>query len=292
MVLYNGISAMAILFIAALAVEAFLRSSGDKSSLIDRAILVVQQSLNIHIRGTIILLCLIGNLLSLHNHAGHYVHQAPVIDGNARGIFTDLQRYSSGNIDAPDWVFVKMMQYGMTAAQYNSSVIVTDRDFPPPQYLLTQTIPENIPTTLLQSYEGDWKLVKNEAPDQQYASVLHNDKSYSICKSTGVGGHITVTCDAQNSGTMRVLVNAVPGWEYSLNGNEYVAAAVGQWLSVDISAGKNTVVFRYEPWYAWVALFLIPLTWILVLALLVQSYWRGSPQATHPTSPSEPSSAS
>ena len=107
-----------------------------------------------------------------------------------------------------------------------------------------------------------------------------------------MGGHITVACDAQNSGTMRVFVNAVPGWEYSLNGNEYVAAAVGQWLSVDISAGKNTVVFRYEPWYAWVALSLIPLTWILVLALLVQSYWRGLPQATHPTSPSQPSSAS
>ena len=291
-VIYNGIAGIAILLIAALSVDAFLRSSGDKSSLIDRAILVIQQKLNVNIRSTIILLCLIGNVLSLQDNMTHYVHDVPVLDNSAKIMLTDLQRYGSGNIDAPDWIFIKMMQNGLMSASYYSSVILKGRDFPPPQYMLTQIVPDTIPTTILKTYSEDWKLVKNEAPDQQFASLLSNVDQYTLCTPAGEGGHITVACDAESSGTIRVLANAVPGWEYSLNGNDYVAASVGQWLSVDVPAGKNTVVFRYEPWYAWVALLLIPLTWILVLTLLVQSFWRGSPQATHPTSPSQPSSAS
>jgi hypothetical protein len=278
-VLYNGIAGMAILLLAALAADAFLRSSGDTSSLIDRAIGAINQKININLRRTIVLLCLVSNLLSLQQNMSHYVHAVPLIDNNRQKILTDLQQQSHGYIDNPDWMFISMMQNDLKSANYYSSVILKDRSFPPPQYMLTQKIPETIPTSIVNTYGDDWKLLKNDAPDQQYASLLSDDESYSICTSTGIGGHVTVSCNSEKSGMIRVLVNAVPGWEYSLNGDDYRAEPVGQWLTVDVPAGQNTVIFRYEPWYAWAGLFMIPLSWITVIALLVYTTRRASVQS-------------
>jgi hypothetical protein len=209
----------------------------------------------------------------------HYVHAVPLIDNNRQKILTDLQQQSHGYIDNPDWMFISMMQNDLKSANYYSSVILKDRSFPPPQYMLTQKIPETIPTSIVNTYGDDWKLLKNDAPDQQYASLLSDDESYSICTSTGIGGQVTVSCNSEKSGMIRVLVNAVPGWEYSLNGDDYRAEPVGQWLTVDVPAGQNTVIFRYEPWYAWAGLFMIPLSWITVIALLVYTTRRASVQS-------------
>ena len=93
-----------------------------------------------------------------------------------------------------------------------------------------------------------------------------------------MGGHVTVTCDSETGGTIRVFVNAIQGWEYSLNGQNYVSHPVGKWLTVEVPAGHNTVTFRYEPWYAWVGFLMIPIAWIVVFTLLGITSWSSRMQ--------------
>ncbi|MBC8076909.1 MAG: hypothetical protein H7Y32_12595 [Chloroflexales bacterium] len=99
------------------------------------------------------------------------------------------------------------------------------------------------------------------SPGREYAAITHQDGSRTICTARGAGGDIDVTCDAPQSGRLEIKENTWSGWGAQLNG---AAAALlpGQWLAVDVPAGKATVQFRYRPWD-------VPLGLLLTLCGLV-----------------------
>jgi hypothetical protein len=279
-VLVNGVSSVAILLIAALGTDAFLRTSGGNTSLIDRGIDWIQQKQNINIRSAIVLICIIVNLLGLNDNKSQYVNAVPIFDEQRNNMVMEMQKHNDGLFEIPDWLFLDLIQKKLKASQYWSSVMMNGRDFPPAQYFVQQQVYEGIPTTILKDFGSDWKLVKNDAPDQQYASLISGGDKYSLCSSAGIGGHVTVSCDSETGGTIRVFVNAIQGWEYSLNGQNYVSHPVGKWLTVEVPAGQNTVTFRYEPWYAWVGFLMIPIAWVVVFTLLVITSWTSVRKGT------------
>jgi hypothetical protein len=82
---------------------------------------------------------------------------------------------------------------------------------------------------------------------REYASVQHADGSRTICTAQGKGGTINVVCESANPGLLTVKENNWYGWRGSING-QVAHVRQGQWLSMDLPAGKQQIAFRYLPW--------------------------------------------
>lgn len=84
-------------------------------------------------------------------------------------------------------------------------------------------------------------------PGREYAAVTHADGARTICSAHGTGGDIDVDCDLMQAGILIVKENSWEGWLVSGDGKPLTLKS-GQWLSVDLPVGKQTIQFRYRPW--------------------------------------------
>lgn len=272
-VLYNGIAAQGILVLAALGVDAVVRNPGSGNGLYDRFCTWCATSFSYNPRISIVAVLAAYHLLGLHSYAQQYITAQPLMTADTTQIARAVAALPAGYIDAPNWLLLPIMRQNQMAATYFSSVTLENRKFPPAQYFVTQKVPDTIPTTVLQQFPGDWKLVRNDAADQQYASVTSDGTTYVPCSATQQGGEIRVLCDTDKPGQLRVLVNAIRGWEYSRDAAPYTSHPEATWLQVAVPAGQSTVLFRYTPWYAVVGLWLIPISWLAVaLCVLLMGY--------------------
>jgi hypothetical protein len=112
-------------------------------------------------------------------------------------------------------------------------VLEANRAGPPPE-MTEKTVVDGIP-------------IYAAPPGREYAAVTHADGTRTICVAHGIGGDIDIECDLPQSGTLRVIENSWDGWAAQANG-QALALMPGQWLSVDLPAGKQTIQFRYRPW--------------------------------------------
>jgi hypothetical protein len=189
-------------------------------------------------------------------------------------MISDSTRLVDGYIEMPDWMFLRAMEKDVRSASYVSSVKLSNRTFPPPKYIFTQKIPETIPTTLLAEYRDEWKLLQNNAPEAQYAVLQRAVGPDVPCNSTARNGVISVTCASEEPGTVRLLVHALPGWEYALEGQSYQSVSGRDWLTAPFPIGQHTITFRYGPWYAWAGLIMLAVPWLLIFSLCVIFYRR------------------
>jgi hypothetical protein len=106
-------------------------------------------------------------------------------------------------------------------------------------------------------------------PARQYASILHEDGSRSSCFAQGIGGNISVRCDAARAGRLEVKENSRDGWRATVNGRTVEAGSSDQWIGVDVPAGPVSVTLRYRPWdvAVGVALAILGLFVALVMAI-------------------------
>ncbi|HEY4688341.1 MAG TPA: hypothetical protein VIK33_03450 [Anaerolineae bacterium] len=84
-------------------------------------------------------------------------------------------------------------------------------------------------------------------PGREYAAVTHVDGTRTVCTAHGIGGDIDVICDAPQAGRLTVLENKWSGWLALLDG-DLIQLQPGQWLAVEMPAGRHTIQFRYRPW--------------------------------------------
>jgi hypothetical protein len=113
------------------------------------------------------------------------------------------------------------------------AVLEANRAGPPPG-MTEQTVVDGIP-------------IYATPPGWEYATVTHPDGSQTVCEAHGIGGDIDVACDLVQPGLLLVFENTWDGWSARSNGQQLVLQS-GQWLSVELPLGKQTIQFRYRPW--------------------------------------------
>jgi hypothetical protein len=112
-------------------------------------------------------------------------------------------------------------------------VLEANRGGPPPD-MTEKTTADDIP-------------IYGALAGQEYAAVVHADGSRTVCTAHGIGGDIDVTCELAQPGTLIVRENSWDGWQAQMNGRQLILKP-GQWLSVDLPSGEQTIEFRYRPW--------------------------------------------
>jgi hypothetical protein len=85
------------------------------------------------------------------------------------------------------------------------------------------------------------------APGREYASVTSELGNRSVCKATGSGGDIDVSCTSPQGGILTVTENSWSGWGATVDGSK-VELTPSRWLSVRVPAGTVQISFRYRPW--------------------------------------------
>lgn len=96
-------------------------------------------------------------------------------------------------------------------------------------------------------------LIYDAPPGAEYAAVVHPDGRRTICQAYGTGGDINVRCDLPEKGILTVKENNWTGWQ-STTARGPLSIGSGQWLTVELAAGEQTVRFRYRPWDAWIGI--------------------------------------
>jgi hypothetical protein len=104
---------------------------------------------------------------------------------------------------------------------------------------------------------------------REYAAVRHDDGTRTVCQAQGSGGHIDVTCDLPQPGTLTVKETRWHGWQAHRSGEPLALNPDAHWLTVELPAGEQQVALRYRPWDVWVGLAL------LLVGLALAGYsWR------------------
>lgn len=114
--------------------------------------------------------------------------------------------------------------------------------------------------------------------EREYARVVHEDGSFSVCSAGGAGGDLDIRCEAKRPGRLVVYEYTWSGWNATVDGRQ--APLRGDvWLELDLPAGVHNVALRYRPWDA-------PLGLALCLAGLVLAQVKlSAPRAERPPSP-------
>jgi hypothetical protein len=272
--IYNGVAGIGILLLAALGMHGYLCGSSSPRNALEQFIEWSGTVSRMNVRVLILAAVLVYGLIGMHSFAEGFLRFQKPFDDAAATMISDSARLDDGYVEMPDWMFLRAMENDVRSASYVSSVKLYNRIFPPPRYIFTQKIPDTIPTTLLAEYRDEWKLLQNDAPEAQYAVLQRADGTDLPCDSTARNGVISVTCASEQQGLVKLLVHALPGWEYALDGHSYQAVSGREWLTAPFPIGEHTITFRYAPWYAWAGLIMLMVPWVLVIGLCVINYRR------------------
>jgi hypothetical protein len=272
--IYNGVAGIGILLLAALGMHGYVCGSSSPRNALEQFIEWSGTVSRLNVRVLSLAAVLVYSLIGMHSFAEGFLRFQKPFDAAAETMISDSTRLVDGYIEMPDWMFLRAMEKDVRSASYVSSVKLSNRTFPPPKYIFTQKIPETIPTTLLAEYRDEWKLLQNNAPEAQYAVLQRAVGPDVPCNSTARNGVISVTCASEEPGTVRLLVHALPGWEYALEGQSYQSVSGRDWLTAPFPIGQHTITFRYGPWYAWAGLIMLAVPWLLIFSLCVIHYRR------------------
>ena len=116
---------------------------------------------------------------------------------------------------------------------------------PPPAYILATRYDED-PTDESEIMDQYADISIWHFPNNEYASI-HTVNDNIPCRAQAQGGHITVTCEVENPGSLVVLENNWDGWTVKRDG-EFIPLMDSPWLMVESLPGLHTYEFRYEPW--------------------------------------------
>lgn len=272
--IYNGVAGIGILLLAALGMHGYVCGSSSPRNALEQFVEWSGTVSHLNVRVLSLAAVLVYGLIGMHSFAEGFLRFQKPFENAAVAMMSDSARLDDGYVEMPDWMFLRAMEQDVRSASYVSSVKLSNRTFTPPRYIFTQKIPDSFPTTLLAEYRDEWKLVQNDAPEAQYAVLQRADGTDVPCESTARNGVISVTCASEEQGTVRLLVHALPGWEYALEGHSFQPISGREWLSAPLPSGKQIITFRYSPWYAWAGLIMLPVSWVLIFALCVISTRR------------------
>ncbi|MBI3973707.1 MAG: hypothetical protein HY332_20725 [Chloroflexi bacterium] len=104
---------------------------------------------------------------------------------------------------------------------------------------------------------------------REYAAV-EGAGQRTVCAAHGVAGDVDVVCDAPHPGVLTVKENSWTGWGARVEGRP-ATLLPGQWLALELPAGRHTISFRYRPWDAFLGLLLC----LAGAVLAAYSWWRG-----------------
>jgi hypothetical protein len=103
-------------------------------------------------------------------------------------------------------------------------------------------------------------------PGNQYAVIRTADRDIP-CQAVAKDGNIDVSCSTNKDGKLIVNENRWSGWTAWRDGQP-VPLLVGNFLTVDASAGSHTYSFRYWPWD-------VPLGLLISLLGIGMAFWLG-----------------
>lgn len=267
--IYNGVSGLVILFLCGLGIHAFVAGHVPLPSSVTALFEKIQRYTIIDTRIVLAGVFALYNVLGLYDFASPLIRSLPVSSPTSRQVIADMATLPQGYLEMPDWMFLPAMEAGIKNPRYVSSIAVKGHSFPPANYFLTQKVPES-PTTQLRAYADNWLLLRNDVPDSAYAAIQTHSGATIPCRHRGDGGDITVECEADEAGILRVHEFALDGWMVTSSDGTTSPVPIGDWLTVATPAGGTTYRFTYTPWYAWVGVWLIPTSWFVVFVLL----WR------------------
>lgn len=156
--------------------------------------------------------------------------------------------------DSVQWVKFPEDDFTFTPVALDADLKVTnayrsftwkDREPPPPFIDVVRNPVDTSSPNFLRKVSG-LNLVAH--PENEYAFV--DTKSGQIaCQATAQGGNISVDCQTDEPGTLTVREYKWSSWKAKRDGNP-IPLGSGQWLNVEMPAGKHHFEFHYRPWDA------------------------------------------
>jgi hypothetical protein len=183
---------------------------------------------------------------SLIPFAQDYIHVIKVDVPQSDLAFARLNDTQWVNPPSDEWFPVLMNE--------NRKLIMTDRFFVWKDrerlfgYIDLTPNPNNDPIEGRISSEENFDIVMR--PEEIYASA-NMKGTIKPCQAKSLGGQIDVWCDTPESGILTVHDYLYSGWFAWVDGKR-AALLQGDWLSVNLPAGKHVISFRFYPWDVYV----------------------------------------
>lgn len=267
LLLLNGLVAVAILALAALALHALLTTPWRFPIRWP-----AQGASVLYVAGwAIVLLVLAGHLWQLQQFGRIWIHATPARTAETNRIAQDIANQPAGYVDLEgDWMIFTLLDERIKISDLHMSWWIDQTTPPPARYRVAQELSPGF--TLLQEYTDGWKLIGRADPAFAYAAFLDDTGLTNECQATARGGHIDITCTAPTSGFIHVYEHALPGWVATVNGNRVPVETQDGWMRVPVPAGPVAVSFRFAPWQAPAGLILAGLGWALASYQLLRRY--------------------
>lgn len=119
--------------------------------------------------------------------------------------------------------------------------------FPSPSIGFTSNQTDWANSPRIRELDGVSVVQIKDPPTPFYAQIEHPDKSVTKCTAYGLGGDITVQCDAAAAGELKVMEHNAPGWKAELDG-EALQLLEGDWLRMQFPSGRKELHLRYRAW--------------------------------------------
>lgn len=135
----------------------------------------------------------------------------------------------------------------------------------PPTYRAFRWEDEYFPDDMELYARTPYGLIYHSLLPNQYATA----DSGGHCSARGTGGHISVSCDVAEAGTLTVQESAIADWTASVDGRSAEIVNNNSWISIPIPAGTSTTELRFRPWDFWVGLAMTIMGLILAAGMLL-----------------------
>jgi hypothetical protein len=163
-----------------------------------------------------------------------------------------VQAADSISANPAGWVRPIYGNWTFTAAALNHNIKITDGyriwdliDYPYPTMSLDVSLDPNMQLDSHFSYSVG-NVYFAAYPENPYAFIEAGFNKIP-CSATADGGHIDVSCQSDQAGTLFIQENALAGWR-AWRDNKNVELIPGQWLGVSAPAGNHHYTLRYHPW--------------------------------------------
>ncbi len=218
----------------------------------------------------IVLIVLVWHGMTLRNFALNWLRVGDVPQDTYKTA-ADLRKSPAGYVQLFSGIYESpLLQqsakiYDLNPGWFWSGKVV----MPPPEYfILNKSEVRDPDNTELVSEINGWRLLHSKNPDNNYASVIYEDGTIVPCQASTLGGQISVQCITDKPGILRVYEYNRGYWHVSVNDNKSEMLS-DSWVKVSVTAGSNTIVFQYYPWYASVYISMLVLGIILSVVLLI-----------------------
>jgi hypothetical protein len=175
------------------------------------------------------------------------------------------------------WVRPVYGNWTFTAAAINHNIKITDgyriwdlKNYPYPTMSLDVSLDSNMQIDSHYSYSVG-NVYFSAYPENPYAYIVAGSNKIP-CSATADGGHIDMTCQSDQAGTLFIQENALTGWR-AWRDNKKVELIPGQLLGVSAPPGNHNYSFRYHPWDVPLGIFIS----IIGLLLAVWLWFKPQP---------------